>query len=137
MKEAKEETKREGNSVNWKILTGDGNKSETISHPVIHPLLIDKKLENNKPSFKEVLERCNLYSKKLKLSNSEINRVMTLYYELKEKAEEEMELLCASEFEKNMGYLLVDNFFRNNNKLNFPLMFSMFELMGLKGNKEG
>lgn len=137
MSEAKRETNREGNSVNWKVISVEEDPLVSKLMNFEKPLLIDKE-HNGKLSFNTYLNMRKFYSKIL--SNSQRQQIASKIIDFGNdsiKVEEWLKQFVISELDKKAAFILVDGNFRKSDKtLDCSRLATLLELMSIKGKED-
>jgi len=122
MSEAKRKTNREGNSVNWSVLSVEENPDVKKMLRFEKPLLIEEEYRGKhdntaRLSFKQYIAMRNFYSGIL--SGSHIQQIASKIIEFKndsKQVEDWLKKAASAELEKSFAYVLVDKNFRKDRK---------------------
>jgi len=132
MSEAKSETDRQGNSVNWVIMAVEKDALSEKLIPFEKPLLITGKYKG-RLSFADYDDLLKTYRKKI--SGSQVQRIITAIIEEKgnnDAVEDWMIRQASRETDKLYSKLLTDNCFLENNKFQADRLATLLELMGIE-----
>ncbi len=155
MKSAKQETDRQGNSVNWRIMAEEESETDKLLD-FEKPVFIQKhygKKEWDRLSFEEYMHLREKYSQKVKISSSHRQQIAAKMIELlnkrdnrdkplqAEKLERWLMSHGASELEKSFAGLLKENILRINQDKDGGLMperlATLLELLSIGGQTDG